>query len=63
MISRLLEHISSKVWENCKTLKPGPELGGVDSVIELAAAKQAQKKLDHFATTSWNLAEVLTVLT
>ena len=62
-ITKLLEHISSKVWENCKGLESGPERGGIGSVIELVMAKQVLKKVDHFTTTSWSLAEVLTVLT
>ena len=44
-------------------LESGPERGGIGSVIELATAKQVYKKVDHFTTTSWSLAEVLTVLT
>ena len=62
-ITRLLEHISSKVWENCRRLESGPARGSIGSVIEFAMAKQVYKKVDHFTTTSWSLAEVLTVLT
>ena len=62
-ITRLLEHVSSRVWENCMGLESGPERGGIGSVIELAMAKQVYKKGDHFTTTSWSLAEFLTVLT
>ena len=47
---RLLEHISSKVWENCRGLNSGPERGGIGSVIELAMAKQVYKKDDRFTT-------------
>ena len=36
----LLEHISSKAWENCRALESGPERGGIGSVIELTMAKQ-----------------------
>ena len=42
-ITRLLEHISSKVWENCRGLESGPERRGIGSVIELATAKQVYK--------------------
>ena len=42
-ITKLLEHISSKVWETCKGLESGPERGGIGSVIELATAKQVYK--------------------
>ena len=45
-----LEHISSKVWENCKGLESGPERGGIGSVIEFAMAKQVYQKIDHFTT-------------
>ena len=45
MITRLLEHISSKLWENCKGLESGPESGGIGSVIEFAMAKQVHKSL------------------
>ena len=41
----LLEHISSKLWENCKGLESRPERGGIGSVIELAMAKQVYKML------------------
>ena len=41
----------------------GPERGGIDSAIELAMAKQVYKEIDHLTTTSWSLAEILTVLT
>ena len=46
----LLEHISSKVWENFMRLESGPERGGIGSVIELAVAKQVYKKDDRFTT-------------
>ena len=49
-ITKLLEHISSKVCENCKGLESGPESGGIGSVIELAMAKQVYQKVDHFTT-------------
>ena len=39
-IRRLLEHISSKVWENCRRPESGPERGGIVSVIELTMAEQ-----------------------
>ena len=48
-ITKLFEHISSKVWENCRGLESEPERGGIGSVIELAMAKQ-DKKVDHFTT-------------
>ena len=44
-IRRLLEHISSKVWEKCRGLESWPERGGISSVIELAMAKQVDKEL------------------
>ena len=44
-ITKLLEHISSKVW-NCRVLESGPERGGIGSVIELATAKQVYKKVN-----------------
>ena len=48
---KLLEHISSKVWENGRGLESGPERGGIGSVIKLAMAKQVCKKEnDHFTT-------------
>ena len=50
-IRKLLEHISSKVWENCTGLESGPERGGVGSVIELAMAQQIYQKMDHFTTS------------
>ena len=50
-ITKLFEHNSSKVWENCRGLESGPELGGIGSVIELAMAKQVYQKIGHF--TSW----------
>ena len=63
-ITKLLEHISSKVWENCRGLESGPERGGIGSVIEFAMAKQVyQKNWSFYDLTSWSLAEVLTVLT
>ena len=43
-ITKLLEHISSKVWKNCRGLEFGPERGGIGSVMELATAKQVYKK-------------------
>ena len=49
-ITKLLEHISSKVWENCKGPESGPERGGIGSVIELAWAKQVYKNIDQFTT-------------
>ena len=49
-ITKLLEHISSTVWENCRGLESGPGRGGIGSVIELAMAKQVYKKIDHFTT-------------
>ena len=48
-ITKLLEHISSKVWENCRGPESGPERGGIGSVIELATAKQVYEKF-HFTT-------------
>ena len=48
-ITKLLEHISSKVWKNCRGLESGPERGGIGSVIELVTAKQVYKKV-HFTT-------------
>ena len=50
MITKLLEHISSKVWKNCRGPESGPERGGIGSVIELAMAKQFYKNIDHFTT-------------
>ena len=50
MITRFLEHISSKVWENCWGLESGPERGGIGSVIELVMAKQVYQTVDHFTT-------------
>ena len=49
-ITKLLEHISSKVWENCRGLESGPECGGIGSVIEIAMANQVYQKIDHFTT-------------
>ena len=49
-ITKLAEHISSKVWENCRGLESGPELGGIGGVIELAMAKQVYRKIDPFTT-------------
>ena len=49
-ITKLLEHISSKKWENCRRLESGPERGGIGSVIELAMTKQVYQKNDHFTT-------------
>ena len=46
---KLLEHISSKVWENCRGPESGPERGGIGSVVELPTAKQVYKKV-HFTT-------------
>ena len=31
-------------------LESGPQRGGIGSIIELAMAKQAYQKIDHFAT-------------
>ena len=39
-ITKFLEHISSKVWENCRGMESGPQHRGIGSVIELAMAKQ-----------------------
>ena len=44
-ITKFLEHISSKLWENCRGLESGLERGGIGSVIKLAMAKQVRKKL------------------
>ena len=49
--TKLWEHISSKVWENCTGPESEPERGGIGSVIELAVAKQVYQKFDHF--TAW----------
>ena len=49
-ITKLLEHISSKMWENSRGLETGPERGGIGSVIELAMGKQVYKK-DERCTT------------
>ena len=50
-ITILLEHIFSKVWENYRELQSGPdESGGIGSVIELAMAKQDNKKVEHITT-------------
>ena len=49
-IAKLLEHISSKEWENCRELESGSECGGVGSVIELTMAKQVYQEIDHFTT-------------
>ena len=38
-ITKILDHISSKVWKNCRGLESAPERGGIGSVIELAKAK------------------------
>ena len=43
-IRRLLEHTSSKVWENCRGLESGTERGGIGSVIEIATVKEVYKK-------------------
>ena len=43
-ITKLLEHISSKVRENCRGLESGPESGGIGSVIELAMARNKNKE-------------------
>ena len=51
-ISKLLEHISSKVWENCRRLESGPERGGIGCVIELAMTKQVYKKWSFYDLTS-----------
>ena len=60
---KLLENVSSKVWENFRGPESRPKRGGIGSVTELAMAKQVYKKFDHFTKTSWSLAEDLTVLT
>ena len=44
-ITKLLEHISSKMWESGRGLEPGPKRGGIDSVLEITMAKQADKKM------------------
>ena len=49
-ITKLLEHISSKVWKKCKGLETGPKRGGIGSVSELAMAKEVYQKIDHFTT-------------
>ena len=49
-ITKFLEHISSKIWENCRGPESGPEHGGIGSVIELAMAKQVYENIDHFTT-------------
>ena len=49
-ITKLLDHISSKVWENCRGPESGPEGGGIGSVIELVMAQQVYKNIDHFKT-------------
>ena len=49
-LTKLLEHISSKVWKNCMGVESGPERGGIGSVIELAIAEQVYQKNDHFTT-------------
>ena len=49
-ITKLLEHISSKMWKNCRRLESGPERGGIGSVIDFAMAKQVYQKIDHFTT-------------
>ena len=49
-ITKLLEHISWKVWKNCRGLESGPERDGIGSVIELAMVKQVYQKIDHFTT-------------
>ena len=46
----LPEHISSKVWENCKRLESRLEWGASGSVIELVKLKQIFKNVDHFTT-------------
>ena len=48
-ITKLLEHISSKLCKNCRGLESGPEHGGIGSVIELAMAKQVYQ-IDRFTT-------------
>ena len=50
VFTKHLEHISSKVWENCRGLESGPERGCTGSIIELAMAKQVYPKIDHFTT-------------
>ena len=49
-ITKLLEHISSKVWENCSGLESETERGDIGSVIDLAMAKQIYQEIDHFTT-------------
>ena len=44
-IARLSEQNSWKIWKNYKGLEPGLKSGGTGSVIELAMAKEEQKKL------------------
>ena len=60
-IRRLLEHISSNVWENWRGRESGPECGGIGSVIELAMAKQVYKKVDHLTMTSLRSFDSFTV--
>ena len=47
-VTRLLEHISSKVWENCRRLESGPERGGIVNIIEHATAKQMYKSWSFY---------------
>ena len=46
-IKKLLEHLSSKVWKNCRGLESVPERGGIGSVLELAMAKKVYQKKIH----------------
>ena len=45
-----LEHVSSKMWENCRGMESGPERDGICSVVEFAMAKQVYQKVHHFTT-------------
>ena len=47
-ITKLLEHISSKVWEIGRRPEFGPAPGGIGSVIELATAKQVYKSSFYY---------------
>ena len=49
-ITKPLEHISSKVWENCRGLESRPERGSIGSVIEFVKALQVYQKIDQFTT-------------
>ena len=39
-ITKLLEQISSKVWENWSEPESGPERGGIGSVVALSTTKK-----------------------